>query len=136
MSLSVAQIARGRTDQFGNFVRVLEFGAVHFDYQPGVSKENLGSGFDNARLAGTRGPEEQQVADGTTRRVQARAKHLVEVDQSLNALFLTDNLRAQRLLKFARIIASNAWIKLLANGCFHDIILGRKLCLLELLSRP
>jgi len=57
---------------------------------------------------------------------------LVQVDQRLNSLFLTDDFGAQSLIESVRIIAADAWIKLLANGCSHDIILilGRKLFLL------
>src|SRR5258708_25217059 len=41
MSFAVAEIARGRTDQFGDFVGVLEFGAVDLDDQAWGANEDL-----------------------------------------------------------------------------------------------
>ena len=37
-SFAVPQISWRRTNQFRNFVRVLEFRAIHFDYRPAVSE--------------------------------------------------------------------------------------------------
>jgi ribosomal protein S5 len=109
---------------------VLEFRAVHLDDQAGIAKEDLGGGFDDAGLAGAGWAKEEEVANRATRGVQTGTEHLVEVDERLNAFFLTDNLGAKGLVEVARIIAADAGIKLLANGCSHDIILGRKRCLL------
>jgi hypothetical protein len=47
---AVPQISWRRTNQFRNFVGVLEFRAIHFDYRPAVSEQNLGRGFDSARF--------------------------------------------------------------------------------------
>src|SRR6516165_10476148 len=95
---AVTQVAWGRADQLGNLVRVLEFGTIHLDHKARVTEQNFGCGFDNPGFTGSGRPEEQQIANGTTWRVQAGTEDLVEVDQSLNALFLTDNLGAQSLL--------------------------------------
>ncbi len=51
MSLAVSQVSRRRTDQLGNLVGVLEFGAIDLDAGTGVSEKRLGHGFDHARLA-------------------------------------------------------------------------------------
>ena len=61
MSFPVPQIARRRTNQFRNFMRVLEFRAVHFDNRACIAKQNLRSRFHDARLARTR--RSQETAD-------------------------------------------------------------------------
>jgi hypothetical protein len=119
MCFAVTEIAWGRTDQFCNFVGVLKFGAIYFDDGAGVAEENFGGGFDDARFAGTGGPEEEQVAHGTARRVQASTKNLVEIDQRLHAFFLANDLGAESVMKITRVVAADAGIELLLRGCFH-----------------
>jgi hypothetical protein len=48
---AVSQISWRRTNQFRNFVGVLEFRAIHLDNCGTVSEQNLGSGLDRARFA-------------------------------------------------------------------------------------
>ncbi len=48
---AVSQIPWRRTNQLGDFVGVLEFRAIHFDYCPAVSEQNLGGGLDRARFS-------------------------------------------------------------------------------------
>ena len=119
MSFAVAEIARGRTDEFGNFVGVLKFGAVYLDDAAGIAKENFGGGFDDARLAGASGTEKEKIADGAAGRVQAGAEDLVEVDERLHALFLANDFGAESLLEIAGIVAADAGIELLFCGYFH-----------------
>ena len=63
MSLAMAEVSRRRADQLGNFVGVLELGAIDLDAGFGVAEERLGDGLDDARLSGAGRPEEQEVAD-------------------------------------------------------------------------
>ena len=77
MRLAVAEVAGRRTDQLGNFVRVLELRAVDFDHGSRISEQNFRSRFHHSRLARARGPEEQQVPDRPSGRAHAGAKHLV-----------------------------------------------------------
>ena len=51
MGLAVAQVSWRRADQFGNLVRVLKLRAIHLDERTGISEQDLGRGFDDARLA-------------------------------------------------------------------------------------
>src|SRR5258708_31899628 len=51
MSFAVAEIAWGRADKLGNFVRMLELGAVYLDNQARAAKQDFRSGFDDAGLA-------------------------------------------------------------------------------------
>src|SRR5260370_13314674 len=103
MSLAMTQIARRRANQLGNFVRVLEFGAIHFYYRARIAKENFRGRFDNARFARAGRAQKQQVADGPSRRVQSRAKDLIEVYERLNSLFLADDLGALAVVQDPRM---------------------------------
>jgi hypothetical protein len=49
--LTVSQVAWRRADQFGDFVRVLEFRAVHLDHRARVSKQDFRCRLHNPRLA-------------------------------------------------------------------------------------
>src|SRR5438552_3338006 len=126
MGLAMPQIAWGRTDQFGNFMGVLEFGAVDLDDRAPISKENLGSRFDDAGLARACRSEKKQVADWAPWRVQARAEHLIHIDQGLYAFFLSDDLGAQRAVEVPSVTAADRWIQLLAYGSSHGDYPDRK----------
>src|SRR5208283_4301395 len=93
MCLTMTQISWGRTDQLGDFVRVLEFRAIHLDHHARVSKQNLRRCFHDARLARSRGPEEQKVTNWPPRRIQTGTKYLIQVDERLHAFLLPDDLR-------------------------------------------
>jgi hypothetical protein len=83
-----------RTNQFRDFVRVLKLRTVHLDNCATVSKQNLGSGFDNARLPASLPDLKQRGCDGPGRWLQPCAKHLLQVDQG--------NFFSQCTLKVAR----------------------------------
>ena len=125
MSFAMAEIAWGRTDELGNFVRVLKFGAVHLDDETGIAEENFRGGFDDARFARTGRTEEEQIPNGTAGRVEAGAKDLIEVDEGLHTLFLADDLAANGVMEIAGIGATDGGVQLMANGSFHNPILGK-----------
>src|SRR5438876_5082098 len=60
---TMSQITRRRTDQLGYLVRVLKLGAVNLDNCIRVAEENLGSGFNDARFAGSCRPQEEHRTD-------------------------------------------------------------------------
>src|SRR5690242_8215112 len=100
MRFPVAEIARGRADNFGDFVGVLEFGAVDLDDGAWAAEQNFGGGFDDAGLARAGGAEEEQVADRAAGRVESSGEDLEQLDERLNAVVLADDLRAQCVLEF------------------------------------
>src|SRR5260221_11396202 len=100
MRFPVAEVARGRADDLGNFVGVLKFGAVNLDDGAGAAEQNFSGGFNDARLAGAGGAEEEQIADGAAGRVESSGEDLEELDQRLDSVGLADDLRAQCALKF------------------------------------
>jgi hypothetical protein len=59
MSLAVAQITRGRTDELGDFMGVLKFGAVNLNDRARAAKQNFCASLDDTRFAGTGRPQEQ-----------------------------------------------------------------------------
>src|SRR5258708_39291717 len=125
MRLPVPQIPWGRSNQFGDLMRVLKFRAVHFDYRAGISKEDLRCSLDNARLAGAGGPQEQQVSDWAPRRAQPGTEHLIELDKRLHGLVLPHDLLLQRILKMARRRTPLSRVQLFPVGrlrcCCHNV---------------
>src|SRR5882762_5910670 len=100
---------------------MLELRAINLDHRPRVPKKDLRSRFHNPGLSRACRPQKQQVPYRASRRVQSGTKHLEHVNQGLHALFLPDDLSPQRRVKITRVIASDAWIQLMANGGFHFI---------------
>src|SRR5260370_12489951 len=99
MSFAVAEVARGRADDLGDFVRVLEFGAVDLDDGAGAAEENFSGGFDDAGLAGAGRAEEEQIADGAARGVESGSEDLEQLDERLNAICLAERFGAPPLFK-------------------------------------
>src|SRR5215469_5832274 len=99
MRLTMTQIARGRTDQLGNFMGVLKFGAVNLDDRPWTTEQDFGSGFNKAGFARAGRAEKKQVPHGTPWGVEASGEYLEQFDQCLNAFILTDDFRAESFLK-------------------------------------
>src|SRR3954471_9486213 len=110
MSLTMAEVSRRRTDQLCNFVRVLEFSTIDFDTGAGVTEQGLGHGFYHPGFSRTGGPEEQQVANWSSRRIQPRQKHLVNFHHFLDGLVLTDDPAAKGVVKFPSIIGAARWV--------------------------
>src|SRR5271166_355933 len=77
MGLAMTQIAGRRADQLCDLMRMLELSAVNLDAGACVAKQRLCHGLDDARLAGSRGSQEQETSNGAARRIQPREKHLV-----------------------------------------------------------
>ena len=123
MRFPVSQIAWRRTNQFSNLVGVLELRAIDLDDRAGIPKQDLRRRFDDAGFSGSSGPQKQQVPYRAPRRIQAGAKHLVQVNQRLYGLFLTHNLRSQRRLKINRVRAALAWIER-KSVVVHDRLLA------------
>ncbi len=112
MRLAVPQISRRRTNQFRDFVRVLELGAVHLDYRARIAKQHFGRGFHHPRLARAGWPQKQQVPHRTPRRIQPRAKDLVQVHNRLYRFILPHNLASQPRFKIPGFHAALAWVEL------------------------
>src|SRR5215470_11259140 len=106
MGFPVAEVARRRTNQLRDLVRVLKLRAIHLNDRPGIAKQNLGGRFHDACFAGTSRAKKEQVAYGSSRRVQTCTEHLVEIDEGLHALLLPHNFRTESLIESERIVAA------------------------------
>ena len=106
MSLAMAQISRRRADELGDFVRVLELGAINLDAGASVAEQSLGHRFHNPRLARTRGSKKQQIAHRASWRIQSRQKHLVDLHNLLNSRLLPHDFAGKRSLKLTGILAA------------------------------
>src|SRR5271157_297506 len=119
MRFAVAEIPRGRADDLGDLVGVLEFGAVDLDDGAGAAEENFGGGFNDAGLAGAGGADKKQIADGAPGGVESSGEDLEQLDEGLNAVVLADDFRAQGILKLNGVPA--AYIGIQRNiACRHD----------------
>ena len=58
MRFAMPQVAWRRADQLGDFVRVLEFRAIHLDHRARIAEQNFRRRFHDARLARTRRAQE------------------------------------------------------------------------------
>src|SRR5690348_2284051 len=105
MGLAVTQVARRRTDQFGDFVGVLELGTIDLDAGASVSEERFRESFHDARLARTGWPKKKQIADWASGGIQSSEKHLVNLDYLLNRGVLADDLAAKSAFKVAGVSA-------------------------------
>ena len=72
----MAEVSGRRADELGDFVGVLELGAIDLDAGARVAEQGLGNGFDDAGLAGTGGPKKKEIADGAAGRVQGGKLYL------------------------------------------------------------
>ena len=91
----VSQVSGRRTDQFGDFVRVLKFRAIDFDYRVRVAHQALCQRFHRTGFSRAGRSQKQEVTHRTSRARHARLVGLINVNDLLNCLVLTDNLSAQ-----------------------------------------
>src|SRR5580698_10580537 len=103
MSLAVTEVARGRSDELGDLMAVLELRAVDLDHGARIAGKGLGRGFDEAGFSRARWSKEQEVANGTARACHARGEHLVNVDDLLDSFFLPDNPFTQIAVELFRV---------------------------------
>src|SRR5579859_954213 len=116
MRFAMPQVSRRRANQFRDFVRMLEFRAIHFDHRARVAENHFRRSLHHARFARTCRSQKQQVSHRTPRRVQSRPEDLIQIHHGLYRLFLADNLPPQCGLEFARLAAPLRGIQVLCPG--------------------
>src|SRR6266568_5579407 len=119
MRLAMAEIARRRADQFGDFVRVLELGAIDLDAGAGVAEERLGEGFDYASLARSGRTKEQEVADGASGGVESSEKHLIDLNDLFDGRVLANAFATESSFKVPGIAAPASRVKNCAGDGLH-----------------
>src|SRR5260370_42061737 len=119
MRLAMPQISRRRANQFGNFMRVLKFRAIDLNHGARVAKEDFRSRLHNARLPRTCWPKKQQIPYLAAWRIQSAPKHLLQIHERLDTLFLPDEFPPQRGLQINRIRAARVGIEI-KNVAAHN----------------
>ncbi len=62
MRFAMPEIARRRTDELGDLMAVLEFGAVDLDHGPCIAHQALGHRLHQARFPRARGSQKQKAS--------------------------------------------------------------------------
>jgi hypothetical protein len=124
MSLAVSEVSRRRADQFCDLVGVLELGAIDLDAGAGVAKKSLGHGFDDARFARPSGPEEKEVAYGTSWGIEPGQEHLVDLGDLFDGLVLPNDAAAQGSIKLSGITAATVRIEHSCEIRSHKVLPG------------
>ncbi len=62
MGFPVSQVSRRGSNQFGDFMAVLELGAVDLNYPAGVANQPLGRGFDEPGFPGPGRAQEKEIS--------------------------------------------------------------------------
>jgi len=89
LGFAMPQVTGRGSDQLGDFVAVLEFGAVNLDDGVRIAQQRLGGGLDDAGLARTGRTQEQQVGHGPPWRGQPGQVHLIDADDLANGFILS-----------------------------------------------
>src|SRR5215469_1524662 len=113
MRLAMSEISRRRADEFGDFVAVLKLGAVNLNHRSRIPYKRLRGSFDHPRLAGTCGTEKQKIPDRTTRAGHAGQKHLIDVDDLVDRLFLPDYSLAEIAVVLFSVVARKRRVQFL-----------------------
>src|SRR5882672_1548555 len=100
---------------------MLKFSAIHLNYRAGIPEENLRGRFDNTRFARSGRPQEQQVADWPSLRVQSGAKDLMQVYKRLNCFFLPDDFGLHGTVEVTCNLAADCRVQLLSGGGSHFV---------------
>ena len=106
MSLAMSQISRRRADQLRDLVGMLKLRAIDLDAGMRVAEQRLGHRFHHPRFARAGRAQKKQVAHRTSRRIQSRQKHLVDLGHLFNSLVLPYDAAAQCGFKFPSIVAA------------------------------
>ena len=100
MRLPMPQVSGRRADQLGDFVAVLKLRAVDLDHGAGIAHQALRRGFHQPRFAGARRSKKQEVANRPAGTGHARQVRLIDVDDLIDRLILSDNAFAQIAVQF------------------------------------
>src|SRR5215475_22340 len=103
--LAVSEIAWGRADQFGYFVRMLKLGAIDLDHRIRIAEQNFGGGLDRTRFTRASRSQEEQCAKRLVRQSHLCEIDLVNLRERKHRVVLSDNAFEQFTLEFARLIA-------------------------------
>src|SRR5690349_11358406 len=105
MGFAVAEISRRRSDQLGDLMTVLEFGAINLDYRSSVAGQRFRGRFDQSRFSRSSGTQEQEIPYRPSGAGHSRQIGLIDVDDLLDRLILTYDLAAETRFQVFRVAA-------------------------------
>src|SRR6266566_484051 len=111
------QITRRRAGQLRNLVAVLELRAIDLHHRVRIAEQDLSCGFDQARLAAARGPEQQQVHKWPTRRGESGPIDLERARHASDRTLLSHYSLSQAGFKIPHFRTAYRWIQ---NCSAHD----------------
>src|SRR6185436_15802808 len=115
----MSEVSRRRTDEFCDFMRVLEFRAVDLHDGVWISIQHFSSRFDNARFSGTCRSQKQHRSDRAVRRIHAREKDLIQAAHASDGALLAYDAGGQPLLKILSTRALLIGIEEYCTGIVH-----------------
>src|SRR5437867_7474977 len=95
----MSEITRGRTDQLGDLVALLQLRAVDLDEGAWTAKKDFARSLYNARLAGASRSQKQKITDRAVRHSHSRQIDLIHVDDSAHGAILPNDLAQQPAFK-------------------------------------
>ena len=111
MGFAVAEISGRRTDQLGDLMAVLKFGAVNLDDARGSPKSDSAMASTTRVLPEPVGPRNRRLPTGRARSVQSGQKHLVDFSDFFDSRILADDFPPQGGFEVQRIGAAPGRIK-------------------------
>src|SRR5215470_12503645 len=103
MRFAMPQVSRRRTDQLGDFMAVLKLRTVDFDHRTRILEKDLRCSLDDPSLSRSSRSEEQKIPDRTSRRIQTREVHLINIYDLLNCLVLSDDHATEASVQLCRV---------------------------------
>ena len=89
------QVSGRRTDQLGDLVAMLKFRAVDFDHRARIAHQAFRGGFDEPRLAGTSGTQEQKISNRSSGIGHSGQVRLIDANDLLDRFILAHNAPSQ-----------------------------------------
>jgi hypothetical protein len=103
--LTMTEISRRRTDELRDFVAMLKFSTVDFDYCSRVSQQTLRQPFDETSLARSSRSQKHKVRNWPPRRRHATQVRLIHLDDLMNGVFLPDDSVSKAEFQSFRFVA-------------------------------
>ena len=111
MRFAMAEIAGRRTDELGDLVRMLEFGAIHLDHRVRVTEEDFRGRFHHSRFPRAGGAEKKKIADRAAGRGEAGFVELEEIGDRGDGFLLPDDFLGKEIFEDLRFGAADCRIE-------------------------
>src|SRR3974377_1919693 len=91
MRSAMAQVTGRRTDQFCDFMAMLELRAINLDDRARIMQQRFCDGLYHSGFSRSRGAEDQEISERATGRDHSSDIRFIGVDHLLDSLVLTDD---------------------------------------------